>query len=177
MPFKFFSLQLPFKFFSLQLPFKFFSLQLPFKFSLQLPFKFFSLQLPFKFFSLQLPFKFFLLQLPFKFFSLQLPFKFFSLQLPFKFSIQLPFKFSLQLSLCPLGTVGYSQPAAWTTNRSLLVASHVKAFPGRPTNFGCNQCLHLALGKCSGISRNAINPWLCPACLPATASFPSPTQP
>ena len=49
--------------------------------------------------------------------------------------------------------------AAWTTNRSLLVASCVKAFPGRPTNsdstipstvhldggaIACNQCIHLA---------------------------------
>ena len=34
----------------------------------------------------------------------------------------------------PWGTMECSQPAAWTTNRTLLVVPHVMAFPGRPTN-------------------------------------------
>ena len=73
----------------------------------------------------------------------------------------------------PCSTIECSQAAAWTTNRSLLVASRVKAFPASPTNsgwtqpravhldggaIGCNQCVHLALGKCSGLSRHATNP-------------------
>ena len=33
-------------------------------------------------------------------------------------------------------TMECNQPAAWTTNRSLLVASRVKALSGRPTNSG-----------------------------------------
>ena len=68
----------------------------------------------------------------------------------------------------PWGTMECSQPVAWITNRSLLVASRARTFPGRPTNcdstlpraahldsgaIGCNQCIHIALGKCSGISR------------------------
>ena len=51
----------------------------------------------------------------------------------------------------------------------------------------CHQCVtwcdrvssvyDLALGKCSGISRHATNPWLCYACLPFTTTNPAPTQP
>ena len=75
------------------------------------------------------------------------------------------------------------QPAALTTNWSLLVAFHGKAF-GRPANsdstllryahlgcgaIGCHLCLHLALGRCSGIFLQATNPYLLgPACLPST---------
>ena len=36
--------------------------------------------------------------------------------------------------LCQCSTMECSQPAAWTMNLSLLVASGVKAFPGRPKN-------------------------------------------
>ena len=42
----------------------------------------------------------------------------------------------------------------------------------------CHHCLHLALGKCSGISRHATIPlWLRPACTSSTTSVPAPTQP
>ena len=66
-----------------------------------------------------------------------------------------------------------SKPTAWTTNRSLLVASLAKAFPGRPTNSdstlpravhleGCvnrsHQCFHFAFAKYSGITRHTTNP-------------------
>ena len=37
-------------------------------------------------------------------------------------------------TLCPWNTMEYSQPAAWKTNRSLLVASHDEAFPEKLTN-------------------------------------------
>ena len=82
------------------------------------------------------------------------------------------------------------QPTAWTTNLSLHVTSHVKAFPGRQTKFDstlvraahlesdmimCYQCLHLALGMRSGIFRHATKPsWICPACLPTITSTPAP---
>ena len=65
----------------------------------------------------------------------------------------------------PWSTMEDSQPAAWTTNRSLHVVSHAKSFPGRrPTNSdstlpramhlegGVIGCLHLTLRKCFGIS-------------------------
>ena len=66
-----------------------------------------------------------------------------------------------------------SQLAAWTTNRSLHVASHVKTFSEKATNSDstlpkvahvddgvivCHRCLHLALGMCSGICRHATIP-------------------
>ena len=86
-----------------------------------------------------------------------------------------------------------SQPAAWTTNRRLLVASSAKAFHGRPTNpdstlpaaayveggvIEYHQCLNLAIGKCSDIFQHANNPsWLNPAWLPSTTSIPATTQP
>ena len=38
--------------------------------------------------------------------------------------------------LRPWSPMECSQPTAWTTNRSLLVASRVNALPRRPTNFG-----------------------------------------
>ena len=69
----------------------------------------------------------------------------------------------------PWSTVECSQPAAWTTNLSLLVTSRVKTFPGRLTNSGsilprrrCGRVSSvyrdLAHGKCSDISRHASNP-------------------
>ena len=91
----------------------------------------------------------------------------------------------------PWSTVGCSQPAAWTTNQSLLVASGIEAFPedrpilARPylelriwkTVFGCHRYLHLTIRKCSSISRQSTNlSWLCPACLPTTTSIPAPTK-
>ena len=38
--------------------------------------------------------------------------------------------------LRPWSTMECSQPSAWITNRSLLVTSRAKAFPGRRTNAG-----------------------------------------
>ena len=72
----------------------------------------------------------------------------------------------------PWRTMESSQLAARTMNWSHLVASCAKAFPARLTNSnltppraahpegdvtGCHQCFHLALGKCSGISRCVTN--------------------
>ena len=45
----------------------------------------------------------------------------------------------LPLPACPMSTVQGSQPAARATNRSHLVASRVKAFPGRQTNSDSTQ--------------------------------------
>ena len=85
-------------------------------------------------------------------------------------------------------TMECSQPAAWTTNRSLLVTSHAKAFPGKPTNsdsalpraahlegvvIGRHQCHHLAHRKCSGISRH-VTPH---AYHPPPPSLPPPNPP
>ena len=39
-----------------------------------------------------------------------------------------------RLQLRPWSTMECSKPAAWTTNRSLLVVPRVESFPGRPTN-------------------------------------------
>ena len=85
-------------------------------------------------------------------------------------------------------TMECKQPAVWTTNRSLLVASRAKAFPGRPTNsdsnlpravqldggvIGCHQCITSHL-ECAPTYEQPT--WLCPACLPSTTSIPAPTQ-
>ena len=66
----------------------------------------------------------------------------------------------------PWSTMECSQPAAWTTNRRLLMAPSVNAIQGRLTNvgttlprtahrdsgvIGCHQCLHITLRKCSGM--------------------------
>ena len=83
--------------------------------------------------------------------------------------------------------------AAWTSNCSLLVVFRVMVFPGIPTNSGstqpratylvggvieCHMCPLLAHGKCSGISRHAINPsWLCLACIPTAAPSLPPHNP
>ena len=93
---------------------------------------------------------------------------------------------------CPWSTMECSQPAAWTTNKSLLVASNAKAFPGRPTNSGStlpraahlnsdvigrHQCitLHSESAPASPVMRPT--PRLCPAFLPSTTSIPAPTNP
>ena len=84
-----------------------------------------------------------------------------------------------------------SQPTAWTPKRSLLMASRVKACPVSANNssstlptaahveggvIGCDKFLHLVLGKWSGISQHAANPfWLCTTCLPTTTSNPETT--
>ena len=67
-----------------------------------------------------------------------------------------------------------SQPGAWTTNRSFLVESGVKAFPRRPTNSGstlpkaahldggviaCHQCITSHLGCAPASPDMRPNPW------------------
>ena len=54
-----------------------------------------------------------------------------------------------QESQRPWSTMECSQLDAWTTNRSLLLASCVKAFPGRPTNSGSNPTQSYAPGRWS----------------------------
>ena len=83
-----------------------------------------------------------------------------------------------------------SQPAAWTTNRSLLVASLVNVYPKKNDKFSlkttqsctpgsrCNlvsSMYHLALGKFSGISRHATNRY--PGFISSTTSISTHTQP
>ena len=89
-------------------------------------------------------------------------------------------------------TMECSQPAAWTTNRSLLVASRVRPFQeDRPIPTRPYPELRTWMVVWSGVisvfltnSGNApaspdIRPttWLCPACLPSTNSIPAPIQP
>ena len=83
-------------------------------------------------------------------------------------------------------TVESSQPAAWTANRNLLVASHAKAFPGAATNSGSNLSIavHLeggVIGCCQCItSHSDCSPAsldMQPVCIPSTTSIPGPTQP
>ena len=92
----------------------------------------------------------------------------------------------------PRSTMECSQPAAWTTNRSLLVASRVRPFQeDRPIPARTYPELRTWMVVRSGVisvfpthSGNAPaspdirqTPWLCPACLPSTSSFPAPIQP
>ena len=95
-------------------------------------------------------------------------------------------------TLRPWITMECSQPAAWTTNRSLLVASRVRSFQeDRPIPTRPYPELRTWMVVRSGVisvfpthSGNApvspdIRPttWLCPACLPSTNSTPAPIQP
>ena len=92
----------------------------------------------------------------------------------------------------PCSTMECSQPSAWTTNRSLLVASCVRPFQeDRPIPTRPYPELRTWMVVRSGVisvfpthSGNApespdIRPttWLCPACLPSTNSIPAPIQP
>ena len=98
----------------------------------------------------------------------------------------------LHLHPRPWSIIECSQLAAWKTNRSLLVASRVKAFPGRPTNsgstlprvenleggvIGCHRCITSHSESSPASPNMRPNPWLCPACIPCTKSIPAPTQP
>ena len=89
-------------------------------------------------------------------------------------------------------TMECSQPAAWTTNRSLLVASRARAFPVRQTNsgstlpraahldgyvIGCHQCVISHWGCAPASPDQRPTPWLCPACIPSTTSIPAPIPP
>ena len=92
----------------------------------------------------------------------------------------------------PWSTMECSQPAAWTMNRSLLVASRVRRFQeDRPIPAPPYPELRTWMVVRSGVisvfpthSGNApespdIRPttWLCSACLPSTNSIPAPIQP
>ena len=95
-------------------------------------------------------------------------------------------------NMCPWSTMECSQPAAWTTNRSLLVASCVRPFqedrpiPNRPypelrTWMAVRSSVISVFPTHSGNAPASpdIRPttWLCPACLASTNSIPVPIQP
>ena len=85
-----------------------------------------------------------------------------------------------------------SQPVAWTTNRSLLVASRVRPFqedrpiPARPypelctwmvVRSGVISVFPIHSGNAPASPDIRPTTWHCPACLPSTNSFPAPIQP
>ena len=85
-----------------------------------------------------------------------------------------------------------SQPAAWTTNRGLLVASHVRPFqedrpiPARPypelrtwmvVRLGVISVFPTHSGNAPASPDMRPTTWLCPACQPSTNSIPAPIQP
>ena len=91
----------------------------------------------------------------------------------------------------PWSTTECNQPAAWKTNRSLLVVFRVKVFPGRPTNsgstlpraahldggvIGCHQCITSHSGGAPTSPDMQPAPWLHPACISSTTSIPAPTK-
>ena len=92
----------------------------------------------------------------------------------------------------PWITMDCSRPAAWTTNRSLLVASRVRPFqedrqiPARPYP-ELRTWMVVRSGVISVFPTQSVNApaspdirpttWLCPACLPSTNSIPAPIQP
>ena len=84
---------------------------------------------------------------------------------------------------CLWSTMECSQPAAWTTNRSLLlVASRAKAFPMfpvlRPSGvIGCHQCITSHSGNAPASPDIQPTPLLCPVCISSTTSIPAPTKP
>ena len=84
-----------------------------------------------------------------------------------------------------------SLPAAWTTNRSLIVASRVKAFLGRPTNsdstlpnathldggvIGRHQCI-TSQSESVPANRHATILMALSTCIPSTTFIPAPAQP
>ena len=112
----------------------------------------------------------------------------------FFFTIICPLLISLYkiaVLMRPWITMQCSQPVAWTTNRSLLVASRVRPFQeDRPIPARPYPELRTWMVVWSGVisvfpthSGNApaspdIRPttWLCPACLPSTNSISAPIQ-
>ena len=91
-------------------------------------------------------------------------------------------------------TMECSQPTAWSMNRSLLVASRVKAYPVISTNsgsalpmavhlesvvIGCLQCLDITPRKCSGFSWRPTNTpgFVPPTYQPPPLSLPPPNPP
>ena len=90
--------------------------------------------------------------------------------------------------LRPWSTMECSQPAAWTANRSLLVASRVRPFQeDRPIPTRPYPELRTWMVVRSGVTTLSGNDpaspdirpttWLCPACLPSTSSISAPIQP
>ena len=92
----------------------------------------------------------------------------------------------------PWSTMECSQPAAWTTKRSLLMASRVRPFqedrpiPARPypelrtwmvVRSGVISVFPTHSGNAPASPDIRPTTWLCPACLPSTNSTPSPIQP
>ena len=97
-----------------------------------------------------------------------------------------------QKPLRPWSTMECSQPAAWTTNQSLLVASRVRPFqedrpiPTRPypelrtwmvVRSGVISVFSTHSGNAPASPDIRPTTWLCPACLPSTNSVPAPIQP
>ena len=85
-----------------------------------------------------------------------------------------------------------SHPAAWTTNRSLLVASRARPFqedrpiPARPypelrtwmvVRSGVISVFPTHSGNAPASPDIRPTTWLCPTCLPSTNSIPAPIQP
>ena len=96
------------------------------------------------------------------------------------------------LNMRPWSTMECSQPAAWTTNRSLLVASRVRPFqeyrpiPTRPypelrtwmvVRSGVISVFPTHSGNAPASPDIRPTTWICPACLPSTNSIPAPIQP
>ena len=92
----------------------------------------------------------------------------------------------------PWSTMECSQPAAWTTNRSLLVASRVEPFqedrpiPARPypelrtwmvVRSGVFSVFPTHYGNAPASPDIRPTTWLCPACVPSTNSIPAPIPP
>ena len=92
----------------------------------------------------------------------------------------------------PWSTMECSQPTAWTTNRSLLVASRARPFqedrpiPARPypelrtwmvVRSGVISVFPTHFGNAPASPDIRPTTWLCPACLPSTNSIPAPIQP
>ena len=92
----------------------------------------------------------------------------------------------------PWITMECSQPVAWTTNRSLRVASRVKPFqedrpiPARPyhelrtwmvVRSGVISVFPTHSGNAPASPDIRPTTWLCPACLPSTNAIPAPIQP
>ena len=91
-----------------------------------------------------------------------------------------------------MSTMECSQPAAWTTNWSLLVASRVRPFqvdrqiPARPypelrtwmvVRSGVISVFPTHSGNAQASPDIRPTTWLCPACLPSTNSIHDPIQP
>ena len=92
----------------------------------------------------------------------------------------------------PWSTMECSQPAAWTTKRSLLVASRVRPFqedrpiPARPypelstwmvVRSGVISVFPTHSGNAPTSPDIRPTTYLCPECLPNTSSIPAPIQP